>query len=390
MKNNLVIYGFIIFLIVLFLGACEKKVIKEKVIKKFKEEEKRIENQQEANRRTQPGPDNNWYNETEYKITDTGLWPMFRTPIFWLDDKAFVYQGFESGHYIHHDPRSKNKPPIVTMVWEEDGNRFYPLMEDKGRVEINCVSSEGYYYAIEYEKGKYTYHVGEFEKRDGQYSLVEKRKQNGFDGIGYIDNGVCSLLPKNHSKNSEYRKKYLEEIDGELHFYPDNKVKFLTQSNPEGVWLPIRRHQISLKYSKQFDAYYFVARQDDPKTNYPDGFNEKVYYFLLFNSGGYKAFEFPDHFKKRGTRPYGFYLTRGGAVYSSSEKGFKSDSINDLGLFVLSDSGELSMLIKGWLGGIKMSDDECRLAFDHFPRSGQRGWVKDNRLTLKIIDFCNI
>lgn len=315
--------------------------------------------------------------KSPYSIVDSGVWANWNTfdGVQWIDNNRVLFVGgpIEPGR---KHPRLRN-----ASVWEI-GKDVAILSKPAQHVGV-CAHDGFIAYTLTYDKTK----TERFEGKFGQEKIftppTEKNARRRWMDCQFrpIDVSLAKLEGRNSHTLTLllYRHGYLDYGPRNVNRPLGAKgepILYYPTGQKEPVSLPITNEGVYNTDYYPFKAAYFIhpfASNHNTWWLYPDGRMEEIKYPTLPKLLVQGTF-FP--IRK------GFFIY----YYDGRPPSFKVPG--NTGGYLVAQDGKSSKVISGYLNGITVSPDGCKVAFTHYPYLDATRIDDPGRVTLKAINFC--
>ncbi|WIO73534.1 hypothetical protein QP938_09500 [Porticoccaceae bacterium LTM1] len=324
-----------------------------------------------------------WGNETDYEITDTGVFPL-SNKFFWLDNDNLLFTAEKSLFFEDH---SENKDGRVFVVWNQKKKEMYPMSgyDLSMRPSNFCHYQNGRLIISFRDPTKKSKYLGGRHEFYEVYLGVEGEEYyvNGMSSIDYDpDKQIIRCGPRFHivPRNDPSTRPivYLDEVGGQVNWYLNGDSVYIDR---KGKFSKLHTYsgRDEFQYVSWVNSYFYGAKSK--VVNSETGKRELITY--LFQRDGVFVVRYPS-LGGADSSQYA-YMTKKGIVYISNEKERGLKSTGKRGVYLRRKNGEVTRLIQGVFNPLyasSISEDGCKLAISHYEGSAR------NR-TLKIIDVCD-
>jgi len=312
-----------------------------------------------------------------YPVLDSGVWADWNTfdGVKWIDNNRILFVGGPD------EPGRKHPQLRNASVWEI-GKGVTVLSKAVQHVGI-CTHDGFLAYTLTYDKTK----TERFEGKFGQERIftppTEKNASRRWMDCRFH---ASSISNEKLEGPRQHKLTFLLYSHGYLDYGPRNidrplgkkgdPILYYRTGQKEPVSLPITNEGIRhADYYPFKDAYFIHPFASNYSTwwLYPDGRMEEIKYPTLPKLLVQGTF-FP--IRK------GFFIY----YYDGRPPSFKVPG--NTGGYLVAEDGKSSKVISGYLNGISVSPDGCKVAFTHYPYLDATRIDDPGRVTLKAINLC--
>ncbi|MBI5267547.1 MAG: hypothetical protein HY851_09980 [candidate division Zixibacteria bacterium] len=311
-----------------------------------------------------------------YPVMDSGVWAdaLHNSFIYWLDNNRVLFKNSEEKEKAKHYRGRFN-----LSIWDIRTNKVTPYSEYAKSLSV-CYREGFIYYILTDENKNQRRFAGEFGKEKPFVPPTAKNvRYNEMDCRFCADPAPAEKLegPKRHDL------RFLLHRHGYLDFglsSESNLAKptlYYRKGLDKPISLPFMNRDIT--YYQFKDAYLFHPLGKEITGRdflwlYPDGKTEEI--------------KFPNVSDRKLVYGNKYYTRKGFFVYFYDGQPPSFKVPGNTGGYLVAEDGKSSKVISGYLKGIVVSPDGCKIAFVHYPYLDATLVADPAPITLKMINFC--
>jgi hypothetical protein len=325
-----------------------------------------------------------------YPILDSGVWAdwMGFDSVYWIDNNRVLFVGgpVESG---------RKHPQLNHVAVWEIGKSITVLSKPAQHVAICAHDGFIAYTLTTHDKNRIERFEGKFRhEKNIPPETPPNHVYSPMDCRTFEDPALAAAMQNSDLGPSKLRMKLLKKSDGyheiirlmDRHGYLDFGLrKDSNRGKPTLYYRKASDKPISLPYINRDITYYQFK---NAYFFHPLGKNITGYDFLwLYPDGRTEEIKFPNVSDKKLVYSGKYYTRKGFFVYYEG-RATSFDVPGNTGGYLVTEDGKSSKIISGYLNGITVSPDGCKITFIHYPYRNATRIDDPGRVTLKAINFC--